>query len=408
MKKNSLDRQFWFFSLGRLLLQFGSGFTLFYSSLYFVNELNFSPTSVGIVLASSSITGVLGRFLGGIWSDSAKWGRKKTILLSALVSAAADVVFILTNSYLLLLLGNLLIGLGIGLYWPPAEAIVVDLIPENKRNFAFALTRFSDNLGLGLGVAMGGYLISLTGDYRLLFIINAIFFVIFYLLVKFTIRETYCGVGGVERVNPWLGWQQALRDKKLWLFCFANILFTSYVSQIQSILPLYFANFVLDEAFSITSLSSIFTLHMAFATLWQLPVVKILNRFTPLQGLMLSSVTWAISFLLVWTTANVKTNALYWGVTSVILSSLALTLYNPAASAFIVDLAPVSFRGVYFAIHSECWAIGYLIGPPLGGWMLDLGYNHVHDFWLFLSLTAIPITFILYILHRKCSHSANR
>lgn len=130
--------------------------------------------------------------------------------------------------------------------------------------------------------------------------------------------------------------------------------------------PLYFANFVLDEAFSITSLSSIFTLHMAFATLWQLPVVKILNRFTPIQGLMLSSVTWAISFLLIWTTANVETNALYWGITAVLIGSLAFSIYNPAASAFVVDLAPVSFRGVYFAIHSECWAIGYLIGPPLG------------------------------------------
>lgn len=404
MKKNSLARQFWIFSLGRMLLQFGSGFTLFYASLYFVNELNFSPTSVGIVLASSSITGILGRFFGGIWSDSAKWGRKKTILLSALVSAVADIFLILTNSYFFLLLGNLLIGLGIGLYWPPAEAIVVDLTTESQRNFAFALTRFSDNLGLGLGVAVGGYLISLTGDYRLLFVINAIFFVIFYFLVKLAIRETYGG----ERVNPWLGWQQALRDKKLWLFCLANILFTSYVSQVQCILPLYFANFVLDEAFSITSLSSIFTLHMAFATLWQLPVVKILNRFTPIQGLMLSSVTWALSFLLIWTTANVETNALYWGITAVLIGSLAFSIYNPAASAFVVDLAPVSFRGVYFAIHSECWAIGYLIGPPLGGWVLDLGYNYVHDFWLFLSLTAIPIIFILYILHRRLEISANR
>lgn len=111
---------------------------------------------VGIALGSSSVSGIVGRFWGGSWSDSLKWGRKKTLLLSALISAVADIFLILTHNYLFLLLGNLLMGLGIGLYWPPAEAAVADLTTEKQRNSAFALSRLGDNIGLGLGVAVGG------------------------------------------------------------------------------------------------------------------------------------------------------------------------------------------------------------------------------------------------------------
>lgn len=119
MSKLSLNPQVWILAGGRLLLQFGTGFTLFYAPIFFVNELNFSPTMVGIALGSSSVSGIVGRFWGGSWSDSLKWGRKKTLLLSALISAVADIFLILTHNYLFLLLGNLLMGLGIGLYWPP-------------------------------------------------------------------------------------------------------------------------------------------------------------------------------------------------------------------------------------------------------------------------------------------------
>ena len=182
------------------------------------------------------------------------------------------------------------------------------------------------------------------------------------------------------------------------MFCFINILFTTYVSQIQSTLPLYLTNFTNSDQFSITNLSGLFSLHIAFAALFQLPVVKILNRLTHLNGLMLSALIWGFTFALVWLTGNVNNNAFYWGLLAVLAGAIALTTYNPAASAFVVDISPDSLRGIYFAINSQCWAIGYLIGPPLGGWVLDRGEIYAHNFWLILALSvAIALSTLQYL-----------
>lgn len=397
MNDQSLNRQVWILAGGRLLLQFGTGFTLFYAPIFFVNELGFSPTMVGVALGSASVSGIIGRFWGGSWSDSVKWGRKKTLLLSALISAVADVFLILTHNYGFLLLGNLLMGLGIGLYWPPAEAVVADLTTDSQRNSAFALNRLGDSIGLGLGVAIGGWLIAVTNNYRLLFIIDGFSFIVFYGVIRFTIQESYHRQGE-ESGDTWQNWQKAFSDRRLWVFCFINILFTTYVSQIQSTLPIYLTNFTNSDQFSITNLSGLFSLHIAFAALFQLPVVKILNRLTHVNGLMLSALLWGLTFALVWLTGNVNHYAFYWGLMAVLAGAIALTTYNPAASAFVVDISPESLRGIYFAINSQCWAMGYLIGPPLGGWVLEGGKIYAHNFWLILVLSVAIALFPLQYL----------
>ena len=62
--------QVWILAAGRLLSQIGSGFTLFYAPIFFVNQVGLSTTLVGIALGSGSVSGVIGRFLGGQWADS--------------------------------------------------------------------------------------------------------------------------------------------------------------------------------------------------------------------------------------------------------------------------------------------------------------------------------------------------
>ena len=67
----------WILAAGRLLSEIGTGFTLFYAPIFFVNEVGLSSTLVGVALGSGSISGVVGRFLGGQGVDSPSWGRRK-------------------------------------------------------------------------------------------------------------------------------------------------------------------------------------------------------------------------------------------------------------------------------------------------------------------------------------------
>jgi len=146
-----LQHQVWILAFGRFLSEVGTGFTLFYAPIFFVNHVGLSATAVGFALGSASISGVVGRILGGSFSDSQFWGRRKTLLLSAAISAIASIVLASANYFWVLVVGNLLSGLGQGLYWPANESVVADLTAPPQRQEAYAITRLADNLGMGLG-----------------------------------------------------------------------------------------------------------------------------------------------------------------------------------------------------------------------------------------------------------------
>ena len=398
-----LSHQVWILATGRLLSQIGTGFTLFYAPIFFVNQVGLSATAVGIGLGSGSISGIVGRFLGGSFADSNFWGRRRTLLLSLAVCAVASLVLAFTYNFPIFIVGNLLMGLGIGLYWPATEAAVADLTTIEQRNEAFAITRLADSLGLGMGVVLGGAMIGTTGNYRALFVIDAISFVVFLAVVYAAIAETR----QFDEHHPkqaGRGWAVALRDRNLMVYVLVNILFTIYMAQVQSTMPLYFTNFVSGGTskggFSAQVISGLFTWHVAFAALCQLPVARALNRFSRPRALTLSMLLWGAGFVLVWLTGVASTGHLFWAILALGVLAIATVAYTPSASSLVVDLAPEPLRAIYLSINSQCWAIGYFIGPPVGGWALDQSEAIAHGFWLATALSIIIGIAILQYLNR--------
>ena len=400
-----LNSQVWILIIGRLLSQLGSGFTLFYAPIFFVNQVGLSAAQVGLALGSGSIAGVIGRILSGSMCDSRTWGRKRTLLLSAAVSAIASLVLAATSNFSTLVMGNLLMGFGIGLYWPATEAMVADLTQGTNRKEAYALTRLGDNLGLGLGIILGGVLIGTTGAYRTLFVIDAISFIVFLGVVNAAITETYQSAKRPQQ--PLHNWTVALSDHRLLIYVLVNVIFTTYISQRESTLPLYFSNFVNLEGsgkgFSAAMISAIFTGHLVLEILSQLPIIKALRRLSHAQSLMVSALLWAIGFVLIWMTGIVATGQLGWALFAMGVLAIATVSYTPSASALVADLAPDSLRGVYLSINSLCWAVGYAIGPPLGGWALDQPRSVVYTYWLGLAVSVVLTLVILQYLNRILS-----
>jgi MFS family permease len=381
-KLPNFDAKIWILAAGRLLLEIGTGFTLFYAPIFFVNQVGISATLVGMAVGSGSVSGVAGRFLGGQGADSPQWGRRRILLASAAISVLADVVLCLTANFPTLILGNLLMGFGIGMYWPATEAAIIDLTTTEQRNEAFAVTRLADSLGLSLGVILGGALIASGGNYRILFVVDGISFVIFFGVIYFAIAETYQFHAQESRSSS--GWSKALGDRALMIYVVVNILFTTYLSQVQSTMPLYFKNFVQIDGglgFSEKVISGLFTWHIAFAAICQLPVARFLNRLSRIRALMFSLILWGVGFVLVWVTGMSSSQTMIWAVLALGMMSLGMITYTPSASAFVADLAPESLRGVYFSINSQCWAIGYFLGPTIGGWALDRP-DFINLFWL--------------------------
>lgn len=400
-----LQHQVWLLAFGRLLSQVGTGFTLFYAPIFFVNQVGLSATAVGLGIGSASISGVIGRAIGGTFADSKFWGRRRTLILSALVSAIASFAFAIAYNFPTFVLGNLLMGFGTGLYWPATEATVADLTTPEQRNEAYSITRLSDALGLGIGVVLGGLLISTTGLYRALFVIDGISFLIFSGVIYFMIKETN---RSISSDSQWSGWKAALSDRRLLIFAIVNTMFTTYIVQIDSALPLYLTNFVRvngDKGFEPTTISILYTGYLTLSVLIQLPIARLLNRFSRARVLLISAGFWAIAFSLVWITGTVAQLHLVWAALAFGTLSFALVTYMPSASSLVVDLAPESLRGVYLAVNSQCWALGYFIGPPLGGWALDQSRSIASGYWLFLVATVAIAVLILQVLDKMVSQS---
>lgn len=414
-----LDRRIWLLAFGRLLSQFGNGFVLFYAPIFFVNQVGLSAAAVGIGLGSGSISGVVGRFLGGTAADSPKWGRRKTLLWSAAVSALADVGLILADNFPLFVVANLLMGLGIGLYWPATEALVADLTQAADRSEAFALVRLADSVGLSLGVAIGGALVAFTESYRALFAIDGVTYLLFFAVIYWAITEDRQPTGAKPSLKE--GWRVAFTDTTLWIYVGVNILFTTYLAQVQTTLPLYLKNVASAGTITTAQISALFTWHVVLTAVCQLPVARSLRQWHHARTLALSAVVWGIGFGGVWLAGAAQTEgrAIAWGAVALAVLAVATVIYLPAASAYVVDLAPEAQRGIYLSINSQCWAVGYFIGPPMGGWFMDRGDGpaaavggmavlDAHGFWLALALTTIVAVGVLIQIERRSRRQNSR
>ncbi|HIK05944.1 MAG TPA: MFS transporter [Trichormus sp. M33_DOE_039] len=390
-------------AIARLLSEVGTGFTLIYAPIFFVNQVGLSTTTVGFGLASASFSGFFGRILGGILTDSPRWGRRHTLLLATAISAVGSLVLATTNSFVTLVIGNLIYGLGIGLYWPATEAVVADSSEIDNRREAFAVTRLADHLGLAIGLILAGLVVTSIQSYRWLFVVDAISFVVFFVVV-YVAMKTPDQLQNQQSQQPQnlTAWMVALSDRRFLIYMAANILFTIYISQIHSTLPLYLKNFIsvgeTTQGFTETTISTLFSWHLILVIICQLPITNILKRYSHPHALTVSAVLWAIGFSLIWVTDNFPSHQLIWVTLALAVLAMASVAYTPSAASVVTELAPESHRGIYFSLNSLCWALGAFIGSPLGGWALEQSPLITHNFWLgFVLSVAIAITILQYL-----------
>lgn len=400
-------RQVWVQASGRLLYQAGYGSIQFFIPLIFVNHVGLSATAVGIGMGSGSLAGIIGHFLGGYLTDSQTYGRKRTLLLSAGLSIPSAAVLALTQNLPLLVIANLIMGLSAGCYWTAADAAVMDVTAPEQRHKAFALMVLADSLGAGLGILGGGILLPLLDQAQMLFLVGSLILLLFMILIQVAIPENRPENLGYS--DTLQGFAVALKDRSLRLFVLVNVLFTTYIALVNSILPLYFTDIVTtsaaattEQGASVASVANLFTwCYVGFGAILQLPLVQVLGSLLRVKVLLISMLLWGTGFLLVWVSGVMASSQVICIIASLCVLSIATAIYKPFAPAIVAELAPESLRGVYLAISYQCWSIGYFIGPVLGGWAMDQSRTIAHNSWMAASTSTISGVIILYLLSQR-------
>ena len=388
-------------AIGRLLSAIGSGFTAFYAPIFFVNVVHLLPSAVGAGLGAGSLAGVVGRVLSGNLLESRWFARKGTILLASVFQCIGSLVLATTNNFSTFVIGSVLMGFGVGLYWPATQTLIADITGTSGMQEAVALTLLADYVGLAFGVILGGLLISFGGDYRLLFVADGTSFIIFFVVVCVYITES---LGKHEkRVSIFQGWSNAFRDAHLRTYVMFNVLFTAYISMVSTALPLFFTNFVHYKSgagFPNLFICGFFAEYVIIMSILQVPTAQHLAPFRKTRILAGATVITCAAFLSVWLTGALHSSELVLGaaIISMVLFGTAAVLYGPASSALLVGFAPANVRGIYMAINSLCWSAGAAIGPPIGLAVLGQSAGAAHQLWLGAAAsTVLAFCIIMYL-----------
>src|SRR6266542_359264 len=130
---------FWIYNVIVFIDRFG-GFMLYpFFALYLTKKFGIGMSTVGILFAIFSVSGFVGSALGGALTD--RMGRKSVIIFSLVLSSLRALGMGFAPTLGIFAAVSVLVGTFSNLGHPAHEAVVADLLPENKRAEGYGIIR---------------------------------------------------------------------------------------------------------------------------------------------------------------------------------------------------------------------------------------------------------------------------
>lgn len=140
-----------------LLTLISIGATLPVLPQYVKGPIGSTDLAVGIVIGAYAITGLACRPLAGSFADSR--GRKPVVLVGAVLTAVASLLYFLPLGVAGLLVARLVLGAGEGVVYTASSAWVVDITDPSRRGRIIGLYGLAIWGGLSLGPLIGDLLL---------------------------------------------------------------------------------------------------------------------------------------------------------------------------------------------------------------------------------------------------------
>ena len=147
-----IQRWLWVLSAGGTLLD---GFVIFVLGVampLIIAEFHLTPDVVGLIGASLVFGAVFGAGLGGPMADHL--GRKKLMLADMTIIAAGAAISALANGSAMLFIGQLLVGVGVGIDFPAGSSYVSEVQPKRNRARMMVATIACQSVGMLLAAVI--------------------------------------------------------------------------------------------------------------------------------------------------------------------------------------------------------------------------------------------------------------
>ena len=391
-------RQFWILILGVFIDRLGGALMFPFLTLYITQKFSVGMTEVGLIFGLVSLSSIVGSVLGGALTD--RFGRKGMVIFGLLISAFINLMVGLVNAIELIYVGALFIGLFGNAGGPAQQAMVADLLPEEKRAQGFGLLRVVVNLAVVIGPAIGGLLA--TRSYLLLFICDAVASTITAGIVALAIRETKPALreGEPEQTmgQTFGGYRDVLRDGAFVLFIGACILMTTVYMQMNTTLSVYLRDV---HSVSEQGFGYILSLNAAMVVLFQFATTRRIRKYSPLVMMAVGTLLYAIGFGMYG-----FVSAYVFFLVAMVIITIGEMIVAPTSQALVARLAPEDMRGRYMAIFGFSWVIPSTTGPLLAGLIMDNA--DPRWVWYAAGLVGLLAAAGFALLQRRGGRSAER
>jgi len=361
--KLDFPRQFWLMFAGMLISTIGSSMIWPFLMIYVSERLSLPLTFTAMLLTVNSIMGLTSSFIAGPIID--RLGRKWVMVISLFLNAVGFILLSQAHSLLAFALIMGLQGAVNPLFRVGGDAMMADLIPPEERADAYSLMRLSNNVGVAIGPAVGGFLAS--ASYNLAFFGAAAGLTFYGLLLAIKAKETLPALhpeqiaqAARERFG---GYGQVLRDVPFRSFV-VSFLFNQFAASILWVMLSVYTktNFGLPESrYGLIPMTN-----ALMVVLFQLPVTQWTKRQKPQTMMALGAFFYAVGV------GSVALGTGFWGFwLSMVIMTIGELVLVPTSSTYAANSAPAHMRGRYMSVYGITWNAAQGIGPVAGGFLND-------------------------------------
>jgi MFS family permease len=383
-----MPRALWLLVIGMAVNVTGNSFLWPLNTIYIHDHLGKSLSVAGIVLMLNSGASVIGNLFGGSLFD--RIGGYKSILSGILITLVALIGLSIWHGWPEYVVFLTIIGFGSGIVFPAMYAMAGSVWVEGGRK-SFNALYVSQNLGVAIGAALGG----VVADYsfQLIFLANTILYMIFLVIAVFGYKGIAPGAAVQVHSNKDVAVPRNRKNlQALFILCSGYLLcWVAYVQWSTTI-----ASYTQQIHISLSQYSFLWTINGALIVLGQPILNRVLKRFAAsLKSQMLIGIgIFIVSFLAA---------GYFHAFTGLLAGMIILTIGEmfiwPAVPTVAFKLAPKGREGTYQGIVNSTATGGRMVGPLLGGMLVDL-YSMSALFIILIGLFLIAIiTTIIYDRH---------
>lgn len=354
-----MPRAVWLLVIGMAINVTGSSFLWPLNTIYMNGELGKSLTVAGIVLMLNSIATVIGNLFGGTIFD--KIGGYRSILLGASISMLALIGLNIWNTFIPYTIFLSLCGFGGGIIFPAMYALAGTVWPEGGRK-TFNAIYIAQNVGVALGAALAGIIANIS--FQLAFFGNLVLLTVFFFIALFGYKNLNAKVvKNKKQESVEMGKKDYAPMISLLTVCVAFLLcWVGYVQWQTTI-----ATYTQQINISLEQYSLLWTINGALIVLGQPLLAPIVKR---IKSLKTQIVVGLIIFMISYVVTSVADQFTMF-VAGMVILTLGEMFVWPVIPTIAAQLAPKGREGFYQGVVNSTGTVGKMIGPILGGFLVD-------------------------------------